>query len=130
MDKELTDKAPAFAKLVDEVARTMETCGDPNKTYSMMDEYEDAQEKARCYVNPFVGEGRYAKYLRMWLEVVPSSQLMILNFDEWTAGKEARKFRTLRMPCFPSEPHHAALLPTCSPCQIFDCACAQMPNAP
>ena len=85
MDKELTDKAPPFAKLVDDVARSMETCGDPNRTFSMMDEYENDQVKDRCYVNPFVGEGRYAKYLRLWLETTPSAQLMLLNFDEWTS---------------------------------------------
>ena len=89
MDKELSDKAPPFAKLVEDVARTMKTCGDPNRTYSMMDEYDDAMERDHCYVNPFVGEGRYAKYLRLWLRVVPKKQLLLLNFDTWTLDAEA-----------------------------------------
>ena len=46
MDKELTDKAPPFAKLVEDVARTMESCGEPNRTYSMMDEC--APPATRC----------------------------------------------------------------------------------
>ena len=89
MDKELTDKAPSFRKLTDDVARTMETCGLPNRTYSMMDEYSAEQAADRCYVNPFVGEGRYARYLRNWFNAVPTSQVLLLNFDEWTANAEA-----------------------------------------
>ena len=50
----------------------------------MMDEYSDAQEHGGCYVNPFVGEGLYARYLRNWLSIVPKRQMMLLNFDEWT----------------------------------------------
>tara|TARA_B100000787_G_scaffold113790_1_gene84766 strand:- start:473 stop:748 length:276 start_codon:yes stop_codon:yes gene_type:complete len=50
----------------------------------MMDEYTDAQEQDGCYVNPFVGEGLYARYLRNWLSIVPKRQMMLLNFDEWT----------------------------------------------
>ena len=84
MDKELSDKAPPFARLVEDVARTMESCGEPNRTYSMMDEYTEEMERDRCYVNPFVGEGRYARYLKQWLEVYPPSQILLLNFDEWT----------------------------------------------
>jgi hypothetical protein len=45
-------------------------------------------ERDKCYVNPFVGEGRYARYLRNWLEVVPSRQMLLLNFDEWTTDAE------------------------------------------
>ena len=82
MDKELTDRAPPFASLVDDVARTMKSCGSPARVYSMMDEFDDAQERDKCYVNPFVGEGRYARYLRNYLEVVPAPQLLLLNFDE------------------------------------------------
>ena len=52
----------------------MELCGAPNRTYSMMDEYTPEMEKSSCYVNPFVGEGRYARYLRLWLSVVPKRQ--------------------------------------------------------
>lgn len=66
----------------------METCQEPNRTYSMMDEYTDAMKRDRCYVNPFAGEGRYARYLRNYLEVVPPSQLLVLNFDEWTNQAE------------------------------------------
>ena len=58
-------------------------------TSPAVDEYDEAMSKDKCYVNPFVGEGRYARYLRLWLETVPSSQLMLLNFDEWTADAEA-----------------------------------------
>ena len=65
-------------------ARTMASCGSPARTYSMMDEYTDAQEQDGCYVNPFVGEGLYARYLRNWLSIVPKRQMMLLNFDEWT----------------------------------------------
>ena len=32
-------------------------------------------ERDGCYVNPFVGEGRYARYLRVWLGVVPKRQV-------------------------------------------------------
>jgi hypothetical protein len=38
MDKELNPYAPRFTKLVDDVARAMELCGRPNRTFSMMDE--------------------------------------------------------------------------------------------
>ena len=31
--QELSDHAPPFARLVDDVARTMETCGEPNRTW-------------------------------------------------------------------------------------------------
>ena len=34
----------------------------------MMDEYSDQDEVDGCYVNPFVGEGNYARYLRNWLK--------------------------------------------------------------
>ena len=40
----------------------------------MMDAYTDAQKRDGCYVNPFVGEGLYARYLRTWLDVVPKQQ--------------------------------------------------------
>ena len=50
-----------------------------------MDEFDEAQERDRCYINPFVGEGRYARYLRNFLEAVPPAQILVLNFDEWTA---------------------------------------------
>ena len=88
MDKELSEKAPPFKRLVDDVARAMATCRLPNRTFSMMDEYDKAMERDRCYVNPFVGEGRYARYLKHWLEVVPASQMLLLNFDEWTEDPE------------------------------------------
>jgi len=84
MDKELSSKQPSFEELVSDVAHTMATCGSPARTYSMMDEYSDAQEHDGCYVNPFVGEGLYARYLRNWLSIVPKRQMMLLNFDEWT----------------------------------------------
>ena len=84
MDKDLSTKQPPFTKLVDDVAATMQTCGSPARTYSMMDEYTDEQLTDGCYINPFVGEGLYARYLREWLRVVPKRQIMILNFDEWT----------------------------------------------
>jgi len=84
MEKELSPEAPSFKKLVDDVAVTMETCAYPNRTYSMMDEYTEEMERDKCYVNPFVGEGRYARYLRLWLMLVPKRQIMLLNFDEWT----------------------------------------------
>ena len=42
MDKELTTSAPPFSRLVDDVARTMETCGEPNRTYSMS-AYDDLE---------------------------------------------------------------------------------------
>jgi len=89
MDKELSDKAPPFARLVDDVARSMESCAEPNRTFSMMDEYDEQMERDRCYVNPFVGEGRYARYLRLWLEVYPPEQILVLNFDEWTDAPAA-----------------------------------------
>jgi len=54
----------------------------------MMDEFTTEMEEAGCYVNPFVGEGRYAQYLRRWLGIVPKRQMLILNFDEWTASDE------------------------------------------
>jgi len=84
MEKELTDTSPPFEELIEDVKRTMELCGAPNRTFSMMDEYTPEMEKASCYVNPFVGEGRYARYLRLWLGIVPKRQMMLLNFDEWT----------------------------------------------
>jgi len=89
MDKELSSKQPTFLKLVDDVAATMQTCGSPSRTYSMMDEYSDEQLSDGCYVNPFVGEGLYARYLREWLRVVPKRQIMLLNFDEWTQDAQA-----------------------------------------
>eukprot|EP00965_Chrysotila_dentata_P202495 6181159-Pleurochrysis_carterae.AAC.1 len=58
MEKELTPEAPPFDQLAADVVKTMENCISPNSTYSMMDEYTPEQEKADCYVNPFVGEGR------------------------------------------------------------------------
>eukprot|EP00966_Prymnesium_polylepis_P102190 2366686-Prymnesium_polylepis.1 len=61
----------------------MESCA-PNATFSMMDEYTDEMEADHCYVNPFVGEGRYARYLAVWLGIVPKRQVLLLNFDEWT----------------------------------------------
>ena len=53
----------------------MRRCGRPERTYSMMDEYSDQDEVDGCYVNPFVGEGNYARYLRNWLKcaLVPIS---------------------------------------------------------
>ncbi|KAL1507550.1 hypothetical protein AB1Y20_007171 [Prymnesium parvum] len=93
MDKELSTFAPPFARLTDDVARTMESCL-PNNTYSMMDEYSDEMEKNHCYVNPFVGEGRYARYLRVWLSVVPKRQVLLLNFDEWT-GRAAETMQAV-----------------------------------
>lgn len=89
MDKELSDTQPSFEKLVDDVAGTMQTCGSPERTFSMMDEYTDAQKEDGCYVNPFVGEGLYARYLKNWLAVVPKRQIMLLNFDEWTQDAHA-----------------------------------------
>ena len=83
--QDLSDKAPPFTRLVEDVARTMESCAEPNRTYSMMDEYTEDMERDKCYVNPFVGEGRYSKYLKQWLEVYARSQLLLLNFDEWTS---------------------------------------------
>eukprot|EP00967_Tisochrysis_lutea_P056756 scaffold71790_cov29-Tisochrysis_lutea.AAC.3 len=61
MEKELSDNAPPFEALVDDVARTMGSCGSPNRTFSMMDEYTAEMDEAGCYVNPFVGEGRCAE---------------------------------------------------------------------
>ena len=108
MEKDLSDEAPPFAQLIDDVSKTMASCGSPNRTYSMMDEYtarNSAQfsaqfshrpcatplfrytadmERDGCYVNPFVGEGRYARYLRNWLDIVPKRQILLVNFDEWT----------------------------------------------
>ena len=120
MEKDLSDEAPPFAQLIDDVSKTMASCGSPNRTYSMMDEYtarNSAQfcaqfshsshaplplrytadmERDGCYVNPFVGEGRYARYLRNWLDIVPKRQILLhchhpthllhhpLCFDEWT----------------------------------------------
>ena len=52
----------------------MQACGAPARTFSMMDTYTDAQKRDGCYVNPFVGEGLYARYLRTWLGVVPKQQ--------------------------------------------------------
>jgi len=84
MDKELSTSAPSFKQLVNDVASTMDTCALPNRTFSMMDEYSEEMDKDGCYVNPFVGEGRYARHLRLWLTLVPKRQVMLLNFDEWT----------------------------------------------
>jgi len=84
MEKDLSSFAPPFSRLVNDVARTMENCL-PNSTFSMMDEYTSDMEHAHCYVNPFVGEGRYARYLRVWLGVVPKRQVLLLNFDMWTS---------------------------------------------
>ena len=53
----------------------MQACGAPARTFSMMDEYTDAQKRDGCYVNPFVGEGLYARYLRAWLDAVPKQQV-------------------------------------------------------
>jgi hypothetical protein len=53
----------------------MQACGAPARTFSMMDSYTDAQKHDGCYVNPFVGEGLYARYLRTWLGVVPKQQV-------------------------------------------------------
>ena len=39
MEKDLSDEAPPFAQLIDDVSKTMASCGSPNRTYSMMDEY-------------------------------------------------------------------------------------------
>jgi hypothetical protein len=89
MDKELSPHAPPFAKLVEDVAHTIASCGAPNRTYSMPDEYDEEMEKERCYVNPFVGAGRYARYLSNWVEAVPREQLLLLNFDAWTVDAEA-----------------------------------------
>ena len=41
-----------------------------------------------------MGEGRYARYLRVWLEVVPKRQVLLLNFDEWT-GRAAETMRAV-----------------------------------
>jgi hypothetical protein len=75
MEKDLSDEAPPFAQLIDDVSKTMASCGSPNRTYSMMDEYTADMERDGCYVNPFVGEGRYARYLRNWLDIVPKRQV-------------------------------------------------------
>mmetsp|Transcript_12136 Transcript_12136/g.20490 ORF Transcript_12136/g.20490 Transcript_12136/m.20490 type:complete len:191 (-) Transcript_12136:117-689(-) len=83
----------------------MQTCGSPNQTYSMMDEYTSEMEKRGCYVNPFVGEGRYARYLRTWLSIVPKRQIFLLNFDEWVhASMEAMEAisQFLQLPPFRS----------------------------
>ena len=55
----------------------------------MPDEYTDAQEQDGCYVNPFVGSGLYARYLRNWLSTVPKRQMMLINFDEWTRDAQS-----------------------------------------
>ena len=104
MDKELSDKAPPFYRLVAEVARTMSTCKMPNRTYSMMDEYDQELADDRCYVNPFVAEGRYARYLKNYLATIPRRQLLLLNFDEWTTDAEGTMrvvFNFLQLKPFP-----------------------------
>ena len=53
----------------------MQACGAPARTFSMMDAYTDAQKRDGCYVNPFVGEGLYARYLRAWLDALPKQQV-------------------------------------------------------
>ena len=63
LDKSKYDDAADYAAdtayfKVEDVARTMESCAEPNRTYSMMDEYNEEMERDKCYVNPFVGEGR------------------------------------------------------------------------
>ena len=77
-------QAPSFSELVSDVAATIESCA-PADTYSMMDTFTAEAAARRCYVNPFVGEGRYARFLRHWLTLVPKKQILLLNFDEWTA---------------------------------------------
>ena len=70
----------------------------------MMDEYDDDMDRDRCYVNPFVGEGRYGRYLRNYFEVVPLRQLLLLNFDEWTSDAEGtmrRVFAYLQLAPYP-----------------------------
>ena len=67
-----------------------------NCAQASMDEYDDDMERDKCYVNPFVGEGRYARYLRLWFDVVPPSQLLLLNFDEWTAEPSQTMARVSR----------------------------------
>ncbi|EOD25240.1 hypothetical protein EMIHUDRAFT_450486 [Emiliania huxleyi CCMP1516] len=100
MEKELSDAAPPFSALVADVAKTMASCGSPNRTFSMMDEYSDEMEEAGCYVNPFVGEGRYVRYLKLWLGMVPRRQLLLLNFDAWTASAEAAQEAMGRVAAF------------------------------
>ena len=100
MEKELSDAAPPFSALVADVAKTMTSCGSPNRTFSMMDEYSDEMEEAGCYVNPFVGEGRYVRYLELWLGMVPRRQLLLLNFDAWTASAEAAQEAMGRVAAF------------------------------
>ena len=100
MEKELSDAAPPFSALVADVAKTMASCGSPNRTFSMMDEYSDEMEEAGCYVNPFVGEGRYVRYLKLWLGMVPRRQLLLLNFDSWTASAEAAQEAMGRVAAF------------------------------
>ena len=102
MDKELSDKAPPFYRLVAEVARTMSTCKMPNRTYSMMDEYDQELADDRCYVNPFVAEGRYARYLKNYLATIPRRQLLFLNFDEWTTDAEGTMGRLQLLAADPS----------------------------
>ena len=70
----------------------------------MMDEYDQEVADDRCYVNPFVGEGRYARYLKNYLATVPSRQLLLLNFDEWTNDAEGTMrvvFSFLQLQPFP-----------------------------
>merc|ERR1711865_966460 len=64
----------------------MHSCGSPNRTYSMMDEFTEDMEHNHCYVNPFVGEGNYARYLRTWLQYVPKRQILLINFDDLSAN--------------------------------------------
>ena len=66
--------------------------------------YDQALADDRCYVNPFVGEGRYARYLKNYLATVPSRQLLLLNFDEWTNDAEGTMrivFNFLQLAPFP-----------------------------
>jgi len=76
----------------------------------MMDEYDATMERDRCYINPFVGEGRYARYLQNWLSIVPASQMLLLNFDEWTSDAEVtmrRVFAFLQLQPFAITIEHA-----------------------
>jgi len=102
MEKALDPRgsAPSFEALVQDVARTMEVCGEPGRTYSMPDPYDDEQERDHCYVNPFVGAGRYARYLKTYLEVVPADQMLLLDFDEWAADPAATSSAMRRVAAF------------------------------
>ena len=48
--------------------------------YSRRDTYTDADVQDHCYVNPFVGEGRYARYLKNWCAAgfEPTRQLSLV----------------------------------------------------